>query len=55
VIYTLIGKAVVKFGLILLRREPVVKKALVAGAGTAVAITVVAAAGYLATRDTPEA
>ena len=55
-IYTLIGKAVVRFTWILLRRETVAKKALMAGAGAAVAgVAVIAVTGYLVTRDTPEA
>ena len=55
-IYTLIGKAVVRFSLMLLRREAVAKKALMAGAGAAAAgVAVIAVTGYLVTRDIPEA
>ena len=58
-IYKLIGMAVVKLGLRILRRKASNNKRLLAGAGAAAAITVAAttavAAGYLATRDAPEA
>lgn len=58
-IYKLIGMAVVKFGLRIVRRKAGANKRLLAGAGAAAAITVAAttavAIGYLATRDTPEA
>ena len=58
-IYKLIGMAVVKFGLRIIRRKAGANRKLLAGAGVAAAITVAAttalAVGYLATRDTPEA
>jgi len=55
VIYKLIGMAVVKLGLRILRRKAVANKVLLSGVAGAAALTVVAAAGYLATRDAPEA
>jgi len=67
VIYKLIGMAVVKLGWktfasigwLFFRNKAAARKRLVAGAGAAAALTVVAGAavtvGYLATRDTPEA
>ena len=58
-IYKLIGVAVVKLGLRILRRKAGANKRLLAGAGVVAAITVAAttavAVGYLATRETPEA
>lgn len=58
-IYKLIGMAVVKLGLIVVRRKASANKRLLAGAGAATAVAVVAttavAVGYLATRETPEA
>lgn len=58
-IYKLIGMAVVKLGLRIARRKASANRKLLAGAGAAAAITVVAttavAVGYLATRDAPEA
>lgn len=58
-IYNLIGRAVVKFGWIFLRRKAAGHRKLLAGAGAAAAITVAAttavAVGYLVTRETPEA
>lgn len=55
-IYKLIGMAVVKFTWAIFRREAVARKALVAGVGTAAVLGVAAAtAGYLLTRETPEA
>lgn len=55
-IYKLIGMAVVRLGLIVLRRKASANKALLAGAGTAAVFAVAAAtAGYLLTRETPEA
>lgn len=58
-IYKLIGMAVVKLGLRILRRKTAANKRLLAGAGAAAALTVAAttavAVGYLATRETPEA
>jgi hypothetical protein len=55
-IYTLIGKAVVRLGWIFLRRRAAARKALLAGAGVAAAgVAVVAVTGYLITRETPEA
>lgn len=58
-IYKLIGVAVVKLGLRILRRKAGANKRLLAGAGAVAAITVAAttavAVGYLATRETPEA
>lgn len=58
-IYKLIGMAVVKLGLRLVRRKASANKGMLTKAGAAAAITVVAttavAVGYLATRETPEA
>lgn len=58
-IYKVIGMAVVKLGLRILRRKAGANKKPLAVAGAAAAITVAAttalAVGYLATRDTPEA
>ena len=52
----LIGMAVVKLGWIVLRRKAAANKALLAGAGTAATVAVVAGiAGYVLTRETPEA
>ncbi|MGA7397974.1 MAG: hypothetical protein WBW62_11060 [Solirubrobacterales bacterium] len=53
-IYTLIGRAVVKFGWIFLKRKFVLRTALVGSAAVAVGVTAVGVAGYLATRDVPE-
>jgi len=54
VIYSLIGKVVVKFGIRFLKKKFVLRTAVLAGAGVAAGITVVGVAGYLATRDVPE-
>lgn len=54
-IYKLIGMAVVKLGRIVLRRKAAANKALLVGAGAAAGVTALAVAGYLATRETPEA
>lgn len=58
-IYKLIGMAVVKLGAKVLRRKASANRKLLAGAGAATAIAVVAttavAAGYLLTKETPEA
>ena len=53
-IYSLIGKLVVKFGVRFLKKKVVQRTALLAGVGVAAGITVVGVAGYLATRDVPE-
>lgn len=54
-IYNLIGRAVVKFGWMYLRRRFTVRTITIAGASVAVGITMVSVAGYLAARDVPEA
>lgn len=53
-IYTLIGKLVVKYGVYILRRKLVLRTLVLGTAGAVVGITVVGVAGYLATRDVPE-
>lgn len=53
--YNLIGKATVRILLYWLRRRFVLRTALLTGAGVAAGITVVGVAGYLMTRDVPEA
>ncbi len=53
-IYKLIGKAVVKLGIIFLKRKFVLRTALLTGAGVAAGVAVVGVAGYLVTRDVPE-
>jgi hypothetical protein len=55
VIYKLIGMAVVKLGRTFLKRKAAANKALLVGAGAAAGVTVLAAVGYLATREAPEA
>ena len=58
-IYKLIGMAVVRLGLRILRRKASNNKRMLAGAGAAAALTVAATTaigiGYLVTRETPEA
>ncbi len=54
-IYNLIGRAVVKLGVIVLRRKAEANKALLIGAGAAAGVALLAVVGYAATRDTPEA
>jgi len=53
-IYKLIGKTVVWFGIRFLKKKFVVRTAVLAGAGAAAGIAVVTVAGYLITRDVPE-
>ena len=53
-IYTLIGKLVVKYGVRILRRKLVVRTVVLGSAGVVAGITAVGVAGYLATRDVPE-
>jgi hypothetical protein len=55
VIYSLIGRAVVKFGWVYLRRRVALRTLLLAGAGVAAGFATVGVVGYLATRDVPEA
>ena len=52
--YSLIGKAVVKYGLKFMNRKMVKRTALVSGAGVLAGITAVGVIGYLVTRDVPE-
>jgi len=53
-IYNLIGRAVVKFGWMYLRRRFALPTVLLTGAGVAAGFAAVGVAGYLATRDVPE-
>ena len=52
--YTLIGKAVVKYGLKLMNRKLVKRTALLGAGGVIAGITAVGVVGYLVTRDVPE-
>lgn len=54
-IYNLIGRAVVKFGWIYLRRRFALRTVVIAGMTVAIGISVVSVAGYLAAREVPEA
>ncbi|MCO5316607.1 MAG: hypothetical protein M9938_10690 [Solirubrobacterales bacterium] len=54
-IYRFIGKVVVQLAWFGLRRKFVVRTALITGAGVAVGVTAVGVAGYLLTREVPEA
>lgn len=53
-IYSLIGKLVVRYGVKLLRRKLVVRTVVLGSVGVVVGIAAVGVAGYLATRDVPE-
>ena len=53
-IYSLIGKAVVKYGLKMMNRKLVKRTALLGASGFIAGITAVGVIGYLATRDVPE-
>jgi hypothetical protein len=54
-IYNLIGRAVVKLGWLFLKRKYARRMIALAGFGFVLGITTVGVAGYLATRDVPEA
>lgn len=54
-IYNLIGRAVVKLGWMFLKRKYALRTIALTGAGVAVGITAIGVAGYLATKDVPEA
>jgi len=54
VIYTFIGKLVVRYGVRFLKKKFVLRTAVLAGAGVAAGVTAIGVAGYLATRDVPE-
>jgi hypothetical protein len=54
VIYSLIGRVVVKFGVRFLRKKFVKRTALLAAGGVVAGVTAVGVAGYLVTRDVPE-
>ncbi len=53
-IYSTIGKLVVKYGLKLLKRKLVVRTVVLGSAGVVAGVTAVGVVGYLATRDVPE-
>ncbi|HTU14659.1 MAG TPA: hypothetical protein VMF31_05630 [Solirubrobacterales bacterium] len=53
-IYKLIGRTVVWFGIRFLKKKFVLRTAVLTGAGVVAGITVVGVAGYLVTRDVPE-
>jgi len=53
-IYTMIGKLVVKYGLRILRRKLVLRTVVLGSAGVVAGVTAVGVVGYLATRDVPE-
>ncbi len=54
-IYTLIGRAVVKFARMYLKRRFALRTVALTGAGVAAGVVAVSVAGYLVTRDVPEA
>ncbi|MFA9400428.1 MAG: hypothetical protein ACERKT_04895 [Acidobacteriota bacterium] len=54
-IYNLIGRIVVKLSWLYLKRKVPVRTVAVTGVGVAVGITALGVAGYLATREVPEA
>lgn len=54
-IYNLIGRIVVKFSWFYLKRKVALRTVAVTGVGVGLGITAVAVAGYLATREVPEA
>lgn len=53
-IYSLIGKLVVKYGVRLMRRKVVARTVVIGSLAAAAGVTAVGVAGYLATRDVPE-
>ncbi len=53
-IYSLIGKAVVKYGLKMMDRKLVKRTALLGAGGVVAGIAMVGVIGYLVTRDVPE-
>lgn len=54
-IYNLIGRAVVKFGWMYLRRRFALRTVVLTALSVVAGFTAVGVAGYLATRDVPEA
>lgn len=54
-IYNLIGRAVVKLGWIFVKKKAGANAALLTGVGVAAGLTAITVAGYLITRDAPEA
>jgi len=55
VIYKLIGRLAVKLAVIFIRRRVSPRTAAIAGAGVLAGIAAIGVAGYIATRDVPEA
>jgi hypothetical protein len=55
VIYNLIGRLTVKLVVFIIRRKVDPKTAAIAGAGVLATIGAIGVAGYIATRDVPEA
>ena len=53
-IYSFIGKQVVKYGVRFLRRKVALRTVALGGAGVVAGIAALGVAGYLATRDVPE-
>ena len=53
-IYSLIGKLVVKYGVKLLRRKMVARTVVIGSAAAVAGIAAVGVAGYIVTRDVPE-
>ena len=53
-IYSLIGKLVVKYGLRFLNRKLVKRTALLGAGGVVAGVAAIGVVGYLATRDVPE-
>ncbi|MDQ2701136.1 MAG: hypothetical protein M3Y23_07390 [Actinomycetota bacterium] len=53
-IYSLIGKLVVKYAVRFLRRKMVARTVILGSAGAVAGIAAIGVAGYLATRDVPE-
>lgn len=54
-IYNLIGRAVVKLGWRYIQRRVALRTVVLTAVGVLTGITVVSVAGYIATRDVPEA
>jgi hypothetical protein len=55
VIYNLIGRLTVKLVVTFIRRKVDARTAAIAGAGVLAGIAAIGVAGYVATRDVPEA
>jgi hypothetical protein len=53
-IYSLIGKLVVRYGLKFMKKKFVARTVLLGSAGVVAGIATVGVVGYLATRDVPE-